>query len=359
VYETQWTEDLECVSVDWEALAERVRATPFLRPGWIAAWWRAFGSGRLRILSLRAASDGVLHALMPLRQKGGVLSSLTNWHSHESGFLADSPEAAGALLASVLSLRRRRIALDFLDDRQADLLAAAAAAGGCRVIRRVRQRSPYVVIDGDWSAYEQSLGRKVRSEIRRRHRLLCERGEVSFEVESGERIDESLDEGLQIAGSGWKAERGTAILSRPETTLFYRDVARWAAGRGWTRLAFLRLDGRPVAFNLCLEHGGAHYLLKVGFDPAYRDLGPGKLLRQWMLARAFEIGLKRYEFLGEVSSSKLECTTTMRSRLLVQAFRPTPLGLLDWAAFAVGRPLVKRIVDAVRHRPREVAVAAP
>ena len=36
-------------------------------------------------------------------------------------------------------------------------------------------------------------------------------------------------------------------------TTFYRRVAAWAAERDWLRLAFLRLDGRPLAFDLALE----------------------------------------------------------------------------------------------------------
>ncbi|HKP88939.1 MAG TPA: GNAT family N-acetyltransferase, partial [Thermoleophilaceae bacterium] len=40
-----------------------------------------------------------------------------------------------------------------------------------------------------------------------------------------------------------------------------------AAEQGWLRLAFLRLDGRAIAFDMCLEHGGAFYVLKGGFDP--------------------------------------------------------------------------------------------
>ena len=81
-----------------------------------------------------------------------------------------------------------------------------------------------------------------------------------------------------MEGSGWKTR--TAIASRPDTRRFYRDVARWAAGRGWLRLGFLRLDGRALAFDFCLEHAGTHYLLKTGFDPAFRAYGPGMLMRK-------------------------------------------------------------------------------
>jgi hypothetical protein len=68
-----------------------------------------------------------------------------------------------------------------------------------------------------------------------------------------------------IEASGWKGERGAAIISRPETRSFYTEVSRWAARNGWLRLAFLRLDGRALAFQCGLEDGGTHYFLKGGF----------------------------------------------------------------------------------------------
>jgi CelD/BcsL family acetyltransferase involved in cellulose biosynthesis len=50
--------EIERHSERWDALADRAGAAPFLRPGWIAAWWRAFGRGRLEILT--AGSGGRL-----------------------------------------------------------------------------------------------------------------------------------------------------------------------------------------------------------------------------------------------------------------------------------------------------------
>ena len=37
---------------EWDGLADRVGAAPWTRPGWVAAWWRAFGSGRLQIVEV-------------------------------------------------------------------------------------------------------------------------------------------------------------------------------------------------------------------------------------------------------------------------------------------------------------------
>ena len=171
---------------------------------------------------------------------------------------------------------------------------------------------------------------------------------MEFVVDDGSaRWPEAFEEGLRIEGSVWKAESGTAVLSRPETARFYRTVAAWAAERGWLRLKFLRLDGRAVAFDLALECGGVAHVLKGGFDPDLRRLGPGMLLTERSLRRAFELGLRSYELHGSDDAYKLRWTSTTRSRVSTQAFPPSMAGMLAHLAFDRGRPLYRR----VRRRP--------
>jgi CelD/BcsL family acetyltransferase involved in cellulose biosynthesis len=90
-----------------------------------------------------------------------------------------------------------------------------------------------------------------------------------------------------------------------------------------------------------------HSLLKTGFDAAYGRYAPGMIIRHEMLARAFSIGLRSYEFLGGDEPWKLEWTDTTRDLGLLQAFSQSPRGLIDWAANAYGRPLAKRALGRV------------
>jgi CelD/BcsL family acetyltransferase involved in cellulose biosynthesis len=332
--------DLASLRCEWEELAERLQAPPFLHAGWIEAWWQAFGSGRLEIVTQRRAADGRLAALVPVVRARGARSSPTNWHTSEFGLLAESGAAARTLCAALFAEGARRVSLAFLPPEQAELARAEALAQGQRVLQRTLQRSPYVPIDASWESYQGGLGKGFRDDLARMRRRLAERGEVTLEV-SCSPGDELLAQGFEVEASGWKGARGTAIRSRPADRLFYTEVARWAAARGWLRLAFLRLDGRALAFDFCLERAGVHYLLKTGYDPAYRELGPGRILREAMLARAFRVGLRSYELMGAAEPWKLRWTSATRARELVQVFRPSPLGLLDWSLYRHGRPLAR------------------
>jgi CelD/BcsL family acetyltransferase involved in cellulose biosynthesis len=333
------------LAAHWDELADRTGAEPWLRPGWVDAWWEAFGTGGLRIVALMQGDR--LAGVLPLMEHGAVVRSTSNWHTPEFGLLAESEEF-GDLAQALVSRRPHRVWLGFVDPGGPGIVAcrAAARAARYRVLERTLEHSPYVPIEGHWDAYRDTLGKKLASELRRRRRRLEEAGRFSFEVTdgAGEGLPALLDEGFAVEAAGWKGARDSAIRARPETLGFYRAVAKWAAERGWLRLAFLRLDGQAFAFDFCIEDNGIHYLLKTGYDPAYARFAPGMILRYEMLARAFSIGLRSYEFLGADEPWKLEWTHTTRERALFQAFAPSVRGRLGWAAFAWGRPIAKRLL---------------
>ena len=343
-------ERIDPLEDEWDGLAGRASAHPFLRPGWFRAWWRAFGEGTPLIVALRR--DGRLAAVMPLSRSGGRLESPTNWHTPEFGPLAEDGDAARHLAEALFTYTGRSIRLSFLDGDDPGVRECLTAADrvGYRVLTRVLERSPYVPTDGDWSSYESSRPKHLLTELRRRRRRLEEQGKLSVVSEDGrERLEELLEDGFRVEASGWKAERGTAILSDPRVREFYTEVARWAAAKGWLRLTFLRLDDRPLAFQYIVEDGDRIYHLKGGYDPDYAKFAPGTLLIHEILARAFADGVRSYEFLGDEDAFKLEWTSQVRERLLLQAFASSPAGLVEWAAFAYGRPLAKRVL-ALRRR---------
>ena len=340
------------LAAEWEALAKWAGAPPFARPGWFSAWWHAFASGELVVVTLTRA--GRLVGVLPLRRRAGVLASPTNAHTPAFGPLAADASAAAELIAWAYAQGPRRVQLDYVDaaDPAVDELHRAAARSGHRVVRAVVQRSPYAVL-APGEDVERRLGSKAARNLRRNRRRLEDTGHVEILIEEApRRLDRLLEEGFRVEASGWKAERGTAIASSPATVRFYTDIADWARGAGLLRLAFLRLDGRAIAFALALQDGTAFYLLKGGYDPAHRRFAPGKLLFRSLMKQAVASGAQRFEFLGAAEPWKLEWTEECHERILVRSYAPTVLGTADRAAqtayLRYGRPLAKRALARVR-----------
>jgi hypothetical protein len=80
-------ESISPLIAECESLGQRTKAIPFLWPGWIAAWWRTFGAGRLQILTVY--EDDHLTRDLPLRRLHGKLGSPTNSETPLFSFLAE------------------------------------------------------------------------------------------------------------------------------------------------------------------------------------------------------------------------------------------------------------------------------
>ena len=345
-------EDVASIESDWDALADRLGATPFARPGWILAWQRAFGAGRPAYLVLRR--DDRLAGLVPLQLERGVAAAPANWHTPLFELLAEDDAAAGELAGGLLAQAPLTIDLTMIDPAAVGTTALTRSAeeAGFGLIARTVTLSPYVPIVGAFDDFMADLDRKFKKEIGRRWRRLAAGGDVEVSFESGgERLDELLDDGFRVEGSGWKSEEGTAILSDARLERFYREVAHWAADRGWLRLAFLRLDGRALAFDFCIEAGGVHYVPKGGFDVEYRKHGPGQLLTHAGIRRAFELGLDSYELLGQQDEYKRQWTAHAHERIRLQAFPRRPAGSAAYVAWRYGRPLARAVLRRGRADP--------
>lgn len=349
----------------WRDLEAAARPDhPFTSHEWIESWWHAFGAGKQ--LNILAAWRGLeLVAVMPLMLQRcriyGIgarrLESIANWHTPRWDLLvAPGSEAAHGELWRYLAMRRSAWDLLLLSQLPAasptlELWPALAEEAGMLTGRWTATVSPRVPVQGSLEAYEQSLPRKHRANVRNRQKRLARLGEVTQEIiDGGEGMAAALDEGWRIEAAGWKGARGTAIASLPETRRFYGAFAERAAGRGWLRLRFLCVGARRIAFMYNLRHDGEEYIVKQGYDPAFAQYSPSVLLAQRVFEEAWGEGLRGVDFLGDDDEWKLRYTQEtrrhywlfvfpdrLRSRLIHAAkFRVLP-AVKAWRAAAADR----------------------
>ena len=336
---------------EWTALAERLGAAPYAQPEWVAAWWRAFGAGELKILVLRR--NGRLVGLLPVARRHGCISSLTNYHTPQSGLLAEDAGVAYHLVQILFAGNPRRICLGGLTTMGTDIHVCRRAAeeAGYRIWVHPYQTSPFLRIEGSWEQYEAGLGAGWTSGLRRSLRRLNRHGQVSLEIVSGgERLTEALQSAFAIEAFSWKGAQRTAIQSRPETAQFYNDIARWAAARGSLRLFFLHLDRQPLAMLYALEEQGVCHLLKSGYDPRYRQFSPGSLLMRSVVEHCFATGLRAVEFHGDAEPYKLYWAADAHQLKRFDAFSPSLAGRLLLTAHVHARQAAKYLLHAAGRR---------
>lgn len=156
-------------------------------------------------------------------------------------------------------------------------LAAAAQARGLPM--RLFDRHERAVLNGghDTEAFQAaSLPSKKLKELRRQLRRLGDLGEVRIETASEpQAVRDATEMFLALEASGWKAERGTALLQSNGTATFVRTMTRLLASEGRCRVVMLHAGETPVAAGLLLDAGGRSWFWKIAYDEQFARFSPG------------------------------------------------------------------------------------
>ena len=134
------------------------------------------------------------------------------------------------------------------------------------------------VIDAE-AILERAMGKKTRSNFRRKLRNLEKEGTVVFEELTPDTdIDALSDEFLALENSGWKGKEGTALAAKITEAAFFKSAIARAHAEGRLSLLTMRLDGRLIAARTEIYGGNGGFVFKIAFDETLSRMSPGVLL---------------------------------------------------------------------------------
>jgi CelD/BcsL family acetyltransferase involved in cellulose biosynthesis len=329
----------------WDRLAHG----PFQRHAWYDAWWSSFSTGR-RLAICAVWRTGELVAVLPLCRHGLRLEAMTNVHSPVFEPLARDPAASAEVLDAALSAQGGEIRLSPLPREGLALDRSLDACGRARrlVALEPQHVSPITDTTGDFAGYRAPRKRAWREIERRSRRLAREHTPEIRLVEPPADLERELSRGIALEASGWKGKERTAMASHDDTRTFYESVARAFHASGELALSSIAVDGRLVAFDLALLEGDRYWLLKTGYDEAFRSLAPGLVLRRHVIERCFEVGLSAHEFLGHTVDWKRPFATGERAHVRLLAYRRRPDGLIGYGLRRLARPAAARVYRRLR-----------
>jgi CelD/BcsL family acetyltransferase involved in cellulose biosynthesis len=345
---------LGSLAAEWNELA-REAGSPFLTHEWLDCWWSAFGHGDPIWMVLRDGGGALRAGACLQRRRGGGLASAANVHSADWDVLARDESARREMWAAIVRMGGNRIELQGMPAREdgSEYLCGALTAAGYRVLHVLGPMSPWLALPSSWDELIGAASSGLRAQVGRRRRGLERQGSLRFRVVgAGASLDQDLDTFLRLEASGWKAKRGTAILSDSSTERLYREFARVAAKEGWLRMYFLDLDGETIAADYGCAYEGHAFFMKTGFDEAHSRLSPGLVLRAEVLRSSIEEGLRSYDFMGEADLYKTRWTSAVQPRAQVFAYRGA--ARLGYTYRKSLRPMLKSLRDrAVERRSRK------
>ncbi len=294
-------EDLDSLAPEWAALLERTREpVPFLHPTWHRVWLDEFQDGR-ELLLLAVRDGSALVGVAPLLRAEGRLSLVGHYSICDYMDFTVAPEHAADVFDALLAVLRgeswAEIELRGLRDDSvtvAELLPRAQAAGFA-VECEDEAVAPHVVLPESWEAYQASLNKKDRHELRRKLRRLGELGELQMTAYTR---PEDLEEHLPVLIRLMVESRGDkAAFMSEQIGRFFHRMASALARDGLVRLYELELNGSAIASVLCFDQRRRLFLYNSGYDPQFAQFAVGLGSKAMCLQDAIESGHSCVDFL--------------------------------------------------------------
>ncbi len=336
---------LRSAAEEWNDLWQRSPgALPTSRAEFIADWVEQFAP-QATFTALAVEHDGQLVAGLPLVERrvarlvkaGSLPSNSSCW----AGGLLIDPTSNVANAFSTLLSEARRLPWSMLWFDMAPLESAGwrqllAAMDEHEFSYQAHERFQIGTIqiveqfDRDWDAYEAAWSGNHRRHLRKALRRAESEGGVELRLvqpRTASELEPLLREGFEVEHRSWKGTAGSSVLSNSVMWQFYLRQATELARCGELELAFLRYEGRAIAFEYGWSSRGVYYTPKVGFDSEYSRFSPGQLLRYLLLKETFaRPDRQAVDFLGPLSEATAKWTT-----------RTYPISRLVVATSAIGK----------------------
>jgi CelD/BcsL family acetyltransferase involved in cellulose biosynthesis len=333
--------------------------TPTARASLIALWLRHFApSARFR--ALLVAREGRMLGALPLveHRLGGMVSvaGLPSNHWASNGELlldpdVDTEAVTDLIVAGLHRLPWRR--LDFTpvpyEAARWQALRNALARAGQRFAANLQYRVGEVDATGDWETYFRSRAPGHRQDCRTAEHRIERAGGGHLKVAGGSgyngAVTDLVDKGFAVEDRSWKGDSGSSVLRTPGMLEYFRAEAELLAETGHLELVFLELaDSTPIAFCYCRRAKGVYFTAKIGYDPQFARLGPG---RQAMMRRLrqlhMEAAIHRVDFAGPLVDWNRRWATSSYPVGRLAVARAGPTGRAYVALVAHLYPRLKRL----------------
>ena len=297
-------EPLGAVTGEWPQLfANAATQSIFLSLPWQTAWAiNCCGSiDNHSVLTVRD-DEGTLCGIAPLNHGGSSVTFGLDYNVTDYQDILSTPGTEEAVWDAILQFGASEgwpsIELTGVrdDSPSTRILESRAGEHGWHADRSVWDVSPYVELPDSWDAHVQSLSKKDRHELRRKLRRLEASGEAEYRVYDHGRDDLSgaLDAFVSLMS---KSSEAKSEFLTPERRSFLETLTATMAEVDSLELAFLDVGGKPVSATMSFREGDRLLLYNSGYDPEYRHLSVGLLLKAYGLRGAIEQGLTEYDFL--------------------------------------------------------------
>jgi CelD/BcsL family acetyltransferase involved in cellulose biosynthesis len=181
-----------------------------------------------------------------------------------------------------------------------------------------------ITVSGTFDDYWATVHKNLRQNVDRRQRRLAREG-ISIElVETRDAADVAacVAEYSALEASGWKGDKGTAVIAGNFQAQFYRTALEALCREREAVIYRLRMGDKTIASDLCVERNGILVILKTAYDESLSNHSPGLIIHREIIRRVFLEGrVKRIEFYGRALDWHHKLTSEVRTMFHVNVYR--------------------------------------
>ncbi len=343
----------------WNALATTsAERSVFLTWQWLLAWWEAV-SPRADLKIVCAVDGADLVGGAPLMRRQGryygipvtEVTFVGDGTSDRQFFLDRTDGAATDRLWTFLLGNPFRATLLRLGQVPADSRTIGrGSALDSRLCVEDASRLPFLSTGMGWAAFEKTLTKKFKSEMRTRPKVFETFGAWKLVHLRGSPVREYIPRMAEVELASAKAAKGYPFLATPAHRRLLELLVDAAAPEIEPALSLLTIDERVAAYLFGFLYDGKHHAYNTAYLPEFRKASPGKWIVHEAIRLAFESGAREFDFLRGEFFMKHEWSPEVRTNVRAVSFHPGALGGALRLLVFRARPFVKKRLAVLRRR---------
>jgi CelD/BcsL family acetyltransferase involved in cellulose biosynthesis len=291
----------------------------FLTWEWMANWLDLHRAGRQRVLLVRGPG-GEVQGLAPLFEVSSPgLFRLRRVRFMGTGFGADHLALISRpgcdIVGDVVNwIAAHHVPWDVIELRW---LVQNQAQRLVEVLHSHRHKWAWQMEDADpapllrlpssWEEYLRGLGPNLRASLgRSRRKLERDHERVTFaRVERPDELPRTWQALVRLHQARWCSRGELGSFVKPGFEELHRRFAQIALDRGWLRLYFLEVKSQIIAALYCLRYDHRVSYFQAGFDSAWSQHGPGRLLMAHAIRESISEGALEFDFMRGAEEHKM------------------------------------------------------
>jgi len=293
----------------------------FSRPWFESLSATALDDDHSLLLACVLTGDDV-KAILPLMKSTG-----NTWYSLRHGYtplysllLADDDQerVLSCLTEALIQMPVNGLLLEPVadDDNRLNTLQRSLESVGYRCEHLFRHYNWVYRLHGkSYAQYMAERPAQLRNTISRKQRKLEREHGYEIRFFTGDEVPGAMADYTAVFNASWKQNefRNVAFMNR---------IVESFSRAGWSRLAILYVQGKPIAAQLWFVHQRKASIFRLAYDQAWKQYSPGSILTSFLMEYVIDTDrVEEIDFLSGNDTYKQDWMSERRERFLLSCVK--------------------------------------